>query len=142
MGYSHPSSSSASLKALVGSCLPLFLTFAICLSIVLVTQNKRRMRRRGRWQPTKRFLPVLSKASDTLVKLQQATLNNTLIIVHYVQVINKVSGHEGKFSANDLISATDVREIKMIRAAPEWESQCQHKTYQRQQPLRHSLLRR
>ncbi|KAK1745620.1 hypothetical protein QTG54_003544 [Skeletonema marinoi] len=51
MGYSHHSSSSTSL--------PLFLTCAMCLSIVLVTQNKRRMRRRGRWQPTKRFLPVL-----------------------------------------------------------------------------------
>lgn len=26
---------------------------------IAVMQNKRRMRRRGRWQPTKRFLPVL-----------------------------------------------------------------------------------
>lgn len=58
-------------------------------------------------------------------------VKNTLIIMHYVQVINEeVCGHEATFSANDLIS-TDYRKIKMIAAAPEWGSQCQHKTYQK-----------
>ncbi|KAL7494542.1 hypothetical protein ACHAWT_003224 [Skeletonema menzelii] len=60
MAFSHSSSSSMSLTAFVGSfLLPLFLAFAACLTMVLVTHNKRRMKRRGRWQPTKRFLPVL-----------------------------------------------------------------------------------
>jgi len=27
--------------------------------VSMLIQNKRRMKRRGRWQPTKRFLPVL-----------------------------------------------------------------------------------